>query len=346
MIDPVAETTARVLTLLGLLQTHRRWPGPELARRLDVTGRTLRRDVERLRALGYPVVAARGAAGGYHLEAGTAVPPLVLTDDEAVATAIGLRVAAAQGLADGEVTALGALAKLEQVLPARLRRRVNALAEHVAPLPGGSSEVAPALLGTLALACRDHERVRFVYVAADGASTSRRVEPHSLVAAGRRFLLVAWDELRDDWRTFRLDRMGALVATGTRTAPRELPAEDAAALVAGQRWESACEVEVELDLPLDRARAHLGSWGADLAALDGGRTRWRIAADRPEAVVCALVWVPRDLVVSLHGGPGVLAAVHDAAGGVVALAGCGDGGGAGGADPSDVGRGSRPGAGC
>lgn len=322
MIDTVAETTARALALLGLLQSHRQWPGPELARRLQVTARTLRRDVERLRGLGYSVVATRGADGGYRLEAGTGVPPLLLSDDEAVATAIGLRLAATYGLVDGEVTALGALAKLEQVLPARLRRRVGALAEHVAPVRGGAPEVTTELLAALALACRDHERVRFTYVAADGARTSRRVEPHSLVATGRCWLLVAWDDLRADWRTFRLDRMEALSGTGSRAAPRDLPAPDAAALVAGHVWEPRCRVEVVLDAPLEESRRHLGSWGADLVALEGGRTRWTIAADRPEAVVSALVWVPRGVVVSLHGDPEVLASVRAAAGEVAALAAC------------------------
>ncbi len=320
MIPVVAETTARALALLGLLQAHRQWSGTELARRLGVTARTLRRDVERLRDLGYSVVSTRGASGGYRLEAGTGVPPLLLTDDEAVATAIGLRVAAGHGLVDAEQTALRALAKLEQVLPARLRRRVSALAEHVAPVRGAAPEVTTELLATLALACRDHERVRFTYVAAGGERTSRRVEPHSLVATSRRWLLVGWDDLRSDWRTFRLDRMDALTCTGARAAPRHLPAPDAAALVAGHAWEPRCRVEAVLDVPLDEARRHLGGWGDDLHSLDGERTRWTIAADQPAAVVCALVWLPPGALVRLDGDPQVLAAVRAAGLGVAALA--------------------------
>ena len=170
-------TTSRVLSLLNLLQTHRHWPGPELSRRLNVTPRTLRRDVERLRDLGYRVESVPGAGGGYRLEAGAALPPLLLTDDEAVTMAIGLRVAATQGLADGATTTLTALAKLEQVLPGPLRQRVNALAAAVQPSAPNQPAVSPELLGQLALACRDHERIRFAYTSALGEATDRQVEP-------------------------------------------------------------------------------------------------------------------------------------------------------------------------
>ncbi|MFV2213131.1 helix-turn-helix transcriptional regulator [Actinomadura sp. LOL_016] len=234
-------TSGRLLRLLSLLQTRRTWTGPELRERLGVSARTVRRDVERLRDLGYPVHADLGAAGGYRLEAGTAMPPLLLDDEEAVAIAVGLR-----GAAGGAVEGIGeasvrALAKLEQVLPDRLRRRVSALHTATTPLTGppAGPTVDPAALTVLAAACRDHERVRFPYRGADprrpggpdGGADVRLVEPHGLVSAGRRWYLVAYDTGRADWRTFRVDRMGAPHPTGVRTPPRPLPAADAAAFV-------------------------------------------------------------------------------------------------------------------
>ena len=180
----MADTTTRALSLLNLLQTHRHWPGSELAERLGVTERTVRRDVERLRDLGYRIESSPGASGGYRLEAGSAVPPLLLTDEEAVAMAIGLRVAASQRLVSGPETTITALAKLEQVLPAPLRRRVIALAETVQPAGmNAGAAVSTEVLGELALACRDSERVRFTYTAASGEVTQRRVEPHALAPA-------------------------------------------------------------------------------------------------------------------------------------------------------------------
>ncbi len=229
-------TSGRLLRLLSLLQTRRTWTGPELRERLGVSARTVRRDVERLRDLGYPVHADLGAAGGYRLEAGAAMPPLLLDDEEAVAIAVGLR-----GAAGGAVEGIGeasvrALAKLEQVLPDRLRRRVTALHTATTPLTGppAGPTVDPAALTVLAAACRDHERVRFTYRTPggdDGGGPARLVEPHGLVSAGRRWYLVAYDTGRADWRTFRVDRMGAPHPTGARTPPRPLPAADAAAFV-------------------------------------------------------------------------------------------------------------------
>src|SRR5689334_17865025 len=196
----MANTSARMLRLLSLLQTHRYWPGAELADRLEVSPRTLRRDVDRLRELGYPVDAARGVAGGYQLQAGAAVPPLLLDDEEAVAIAIGLRSAAAGAVAGFEETSVRALAKVIQLLPPRLRRRIDAL--QAATAPGGTGD-GPALdaiaLTTVAMACRGEERLRFEYAARDGAETPRHVEPHRLVSLGRRWYLVAWDLDRGDW---------------------------------------------------------------------------------------------------------------------------------------------------
>ena len=205
------ETSARLLKLLSLLQARRDWPGADLAARLEVTERTVRRDIGRLRDLGYPVHASRGTDGGYRLGAGAAMPPLLLDDDEAVAVAVGLRTAARSPVTGIEETSVRALAKLENVLPSRLRRRVSAVADYTVPVPPDSPPppVDPAVLTTLASACRDHERLRLDYRAHDGTSTVRSVEPHRLVSWGQKWYLLGWDTGRGDWRTFRVDRIRA-----------------------------------------------------------------------------------------------------------------------------------------
>jgi len=225
------DPTARVLRLLSLLQTYRHWAGDELASRLDVSPRTLRRDVERLRELGYPVDTTRGTHGGYQLGAGAQLPPLLLDDDEAVAIAIGLRTAANGAVSGIGETSLRALAKLQQVLPSRLRRRVEAVASSMVSTPGWTATVDADVLVTIAQACRGSEQLRFHYTANDGTQTRRLVEPHRLVSRHRRWYFVAWDVDRADWRTFRADRVEQPFANGVRVPPRELPAEDAAAFV-------------------------------------------------------------------------------------------------------------------
>jgi predicted DNA-binding transcriptional regulator YafY len=216
------ETSARLLKLLSLLQTRPDWSGAELADRLGVTPRTVRRDVDRLRGLGYPVLASVGIAG-YRLGPGTSLPPLLLDDDEAVAVAVGLRTAAGGTVAGIEETSVRALAKLEQVLPSRLRHRVSALSAVTVPLASGGATVDADTLVAVAAACRDHQRLRFDYRARDGGATVRTTEPHKLVHTGRRWYLVAWDVEREDWRTFRVDRITPRVPTGPRFTPRELP---------------------------------------------------------------------------------------------------------------------------
>jgi len=227
------ETSARLLRLLSLLQAHRDWSGADLADRLGVTPRTVRRDVDRLRELGYPVNASPGTGGGYQLGAGAELPPLLLDDDEAVAVAVGLRTAAGQGIEGIGETSVRALAKLEQVLPHRLRRRVGALHAFTVPMLRGPqpSAVDPAVLAEIAHLCRDAERLRFEYRDHGGSSTRRTVEPHRLVCTERRWYLVAWDVDRDDWRTFRVDRIVPKPPHGPRFAPRKPPAEDLAAYV-------------------------------------------------------------------------------------------------------------------
>src|SRR3954452_19933652 len=225
------ETSSRLLELLSLLQARREWSGPELADRLDVGVRTVRRDMERLRRLGYPVSATPGVAGGYRLGAGASLPPLLLDEEEPVPWALGLRTAASGGVAGIEETAVRALGKLEQVLPTRLRRRVNALGAATIPYTVTGPRVDPETLAAIATACRDTERLRFAYRSHDGATTRRLVEPHRLVHTGRRWYLVAYDTDRADWRTFRVDRI-AQATPDRRSAPRAPPADDIAAYVA------------------------------------------------------------------------------------------------------------------
>jgi len=225
------ETSARLLRLLSLFQARRYWSGLELSERLAVTGRTLRRDVDRLRSLGYPVNSTSGTAGGYQLGSGAALPPLLLDDDEAVAVAVGLRTAASGTVAGIEEASLRALSKLEQVLPSRLRQRVTALHAFIVPLANSGPTVDANLLSSIAGACRGCERLHFKYRGRDGSASAREVEPHRLVHTGRRWYLAAWDTGRNNWRTFRVDRMEARVATGSRFVPRDPPDGDFAAYV-------------------------------------------------------------------------------------------------------------------
>jgi predicted DNA-binding transcriptional regulator YafY len=232
----MVETSARLLRLLSLLQSPRDWTGAELAERLGVTGRTVRTDVERLRSLGYPVHATRGSAGGYRLGAGASLPPLLLDDEEAVAVTLGLRTAAGGAIAGIGEASLRALVKLEQVLPGRLRRRVAALQAYTVAVPhdAGGPVVDPALLSTLAAACRDCEGLRFDYADHSGAGSRRDVEPYRLVNWGRRWYLSAYDRGRAGWRTFRVDRITLRVPNNPRFAPRPLPTGDVAAYVSGR----------------------------------------------------------------------------------------------------------------
>ncbi|MEV6959327.1 YafY family protein [Streptomyces sp. NPDC051207] len=223
------DTPARILQLLSLLQTPREWPGGELADRLGVSRRTVRRDIDRLRELGYPVQATKGSDGGYRLVAGKAMPPLVLDDEEAVAIAVGLRAGAGHAVAGVDEASVRALAKLEQVLPSRLRHRVSTLQSATMPLTSGDGPtIAPETLTVLASAVAGQERLRFGYRAGDGTQSRRLTEPYRLVSTGRRWYLVAYDLDRADWRTFRVDRIAEPFATGARFTPRELPTGDAA----------------------------------------------------------------------------------------------------------------------
>jgi predicted DNA-binding transcriptional regulator YafY len=285
----MANTSSRTLRLLSLLQNHRYWPGTELAKRLGVSPRTLRRDVDRLRDLGYPVAAHRGVDGGYQLAAGAALPPLVVDDEEAVAIAVGLRLAA-QGGGPGTVAeaAARALAKVSQVMPPRLRRHLEAVAAMTESATwGNDAPVAPDVLAAAAIACRDAERIRFSYTAASGERTRRHVEPHRLVVLDRRWYLVAYDLDRQDWRTFRLDRItpssqpagrvvatGSVEATGARFRPREVPGGDVAEFVRRTiaTPPGRYDVQVVFEAPAATIRHRIGRW-ATVEEIGPGRCR-------------------------------------------------------------------------
>ncbi|MGP4028172.1 helix-turn-helix transcriptional regulator [Actinomadura sp. 3N407] len=294
-------SSERLLRLLSLLQTRRAWTGPELCERLGVSGRTVRRDVERLRGLGYPVHATLGAAGGYVLEAGTAMPPLLLDDEEAVAIAVGLRAAAGGAVEGIGEASVRALAKLEQVLPARLRRRVTALHTATTPLPGppAGPAVDPETLTVLAAACRDRERLRFTYRGAGGGETRRVAEPRGLVSAGRRWYLVAFDTGRDAWRTFRVDRLASPQPTGVRCPPRELPAADAAAFVTASRARSrplrqaVLTVHASAEELADRFRVT----GAEVEPVDDRTCVLRTTADSLEWTALRIAYLDLDFEV-------------------------------------------------
>ncbi len=284
------QSSARLLRLLSLLQARRDWTGPALAERLRVSERTIRRDVERLRQLGYPVHAAPGIAGGYRLGAGAELPPLLLDDDEAVAVAVGLRNAAGAAVEGIEETSVRALVKLEQVLPSHLRRRVNALHSYTVPLAGSGPTVNAEMLTVIAGACRDHERLRFGYSGRDGASSRRLVEPHSLVSTGRRWYLLAWDTGRLDWRTFRVDRIDGRVTTDRRFEPREPPDPDVAAYVSRGLSSATYRytARVTLHCPMSAIAERVPSYYGTLSELDDDRCELRSSADSLDLLA---VWI-------------------------------------------------------
>jgi predicted DNA-binding transcriptional regulator YafY len=267
--------------MLSLLQARRDWSGAELADRLEVSPRTIRRDVERLRRLGYPVESIPGRAGGYRLRAGSAMPPLLLDDDEAIAIAVGLRTAAHTSVTGIEETAVRALVKLDQVLPARVRRRVRALGTATSTPPVAGPTVDPQDLTVIAAACRDHERLRFGYRRRDGTESRREVEPHSLVNQGRRWYLVAWDRRREDWRSFRVDRLTKPAAAGVRFEARELPTKDAAEYVARSitAMPSRFEAVVTLLVPAEEVASRTPSYWGEVTPIDAHSCEFRTGDD-------------------------------------------------------------------
>jgi predicted DNA-binding transcriptional regulator YafY len=301
------QTSSRLLDLLSLLQGRRDWPGAELAERLEVSGRTLRRDVGRLRDLGYPVESLTGPAGGYRLRAGTAMPPLLLDEEEAIAIAVGLRTAARASVTGIEETSIRALVKLEQVLPTHLRRRVAALGSATVARPADGPTVDPQDLTTIAAAWRDSECLRFAYSSRDGTATRREVEPHALVDLGRRWYLVAWDRAREDWRTFRVDRLDRPTPTGRRFTVRVLPAKDAATYVeqsiAGAF--SRFEARVTVHASADQVASRLPYLGGTLTPIDAHRCEYRTSDDDLEWLALRIAMLGAD--VDVHEPPELLA---------------------------------------
>ncbi|MGW4232400.1 helix-turn-helix transcriptional regulator [Streptomyces sp. NPDC004980] len=287
------KTSARLLSLLSLLQARRDWPGALLADRLDVSPRTVRRDVDRLRELGYPVVAAKGPDGGYRLDAGAELPPLLFDDEQAVALAVALQIATTTG-AGIEEAATRALHTVRQVMPARLRRRIDTLQVTAVERPAvrPDPQADSGVLMTLSAAVHAREVLRFDYPpvptpesAGDAAVPPRRVEPHHLVTWGGRWYLVSWDLDREDWRTFRVDRITPRVPTGPRFAPRELPGGDVAAFVVGRFRGSdgsgdwPCRGEVILGLP-----------AAEVSRYSGDAVVEEIGPDRCRLVLSSWSW--------------------------------------------------------
>ncbi|TCO35743.1 putative DNA-binding transcriptional regulator YafY [Kribbella steppae] len=259
----MANTSSRTLRLLSLLQARRYWPGPLLAERLGVSARTLRRDVDRLRELGYPVDANPGVDGGYALAPGAALPPIVVDDDEAMALAVAIQSHLAAG--DGGEAALRALTKIVQVLPRRLRARLNAVGLSTTPAPWSPGlSIDHAVLSTLALGCRDSERIRFAYHAANGTQSTRLVEPFKLVPLGQRWYFVAYDVDRRDWRIFRIDRIATAEGAGTTFAPRRPPFDDVAVFVRskvlGGSPGGRYQVEVNVEASADTVSGFVGRW--------------------------------------------------------------------------------------
>ncbi|MGW1776650.1 helix-turn-helix transcriptional regulator [Streptomyces sp. NPDC002104] len=316
----MTDTPARLLSLLSLLQTPREWPGSELAERLRVSARTIRRDIDRLRELGYPVEATLGAEGGYRLVAGAAMPPLVLDDEEAVAIAVGLRAGAGHAIEGVEEASVRALAKLEQVLPGRLRRRVGALqSATVAVTRGDGASVDPRTLTAIASAVAGPERLRFAYLARDGAASRRLVEPYRLVSTGSRWYLVAYDMERADWRTFRVDRVSEPGATGVRFAPRELPMDAEEFVRRGLRRGESASSAYRVDVTFEEG-AGLPEWvrefavppaggGSGEGAGGGGAVRVRFeSSDAPEWLAARLALAGAPFAV--HGPPALVEAAR------------------------------------
>ncbi|MEV0965254.1 WYL domain-containing protein [Streptomyces sp. NPDC049910] len=291
------ETSARLLELLSLLQLKRDWTSTELAGRLGVSTRTVRADIGKLRSLGYPVDARPGVAGGYRLAAGTAMPPLLLDDDEAVAVAVGLGAVATQRLGVEE-TSLTALAKLEHVLPSRLRRRVEAVREATSVVPGSEPPLDLSVLGAVAAAIRGHERLRFGYTKPQGSEGSRHVEPQGLVSWGPLWYLLAWDLDRDDWRVFRVDRMVARTPTGARFRPRVIPEGDVVEYVVGRvskaAWKYRARVRVRAPAAKVAARIPVP---VDIEVVDEATCRIELGADDPDQLALWMAQLDVDIEV-------------------------------------------------
>lgn len=290
------QTSARLLQLLSLLQVRREWTGPALAERMQVTERTIRRDIDKLRQLGYPIQASPGIAGGYQLGAGAQLPPLLLDDNEALAVALGLSSVAAGPVAGIGEASVRALAKLEQVLPSRLRPKFAMLKASVTTLPSHAAPVDPLKLTAASAAIADRRQLSFEYTTADGAAGRRLVEPYRLVDTGRRWYLVAYDVDRGDWRTFRADRIASLPSERKKYTPRPLPAKDLAAYVQRSITRSPYryDVVVRLHAPLHEVAALVSPQMATLSADGDNRTILRAGWDSLETPAAHLASLDMD----------------------------------------------------
>lgn len=286
------ETPARLLQLLALLQTRRHWSGPGLAQRLDVTVRTVRRDVDRLRMLGYPVEATRGADGGYRLGRGATLPPLLLSDEEAVAVTVALRAAATLGVTGLDDTALLALIKLDQLLPNRLRRRAQALSDATATAPARGAQVDTDTLLAVAATVRDRQQLRVDYRDHAGALSRRTLHPQRIVHTGNRWYLLAWDLERNDWRSLRLDRLEPRIPTGPTFSPRRDPEPDAVSYVMdsvrSRAYDYRCQMTVHA--PAETIADRLGQHAAEVTPLDQHRCHVTAGANDLDE---AALWLAR-----------------------------------------------------
>ena len=263
MVKNMLDTSARLLRLLSLLQTRKDWSGADLAERLGITTRTVRRDIDRLRELGYPVDASVGVGGGYQLGAGAEMPPLLLDDHEVLAVALSLGAGAANSVTGLDEASVRAMSKLRQVMPSRLRHRLDSLQVDATPTRTRVA-VDAGVLADVAAVCHRHERLRFDYKARDGAESRREVEPYRLVRSGARWYLLAWDLGRDDWRSFRIDRLTPKIPTGPRFSPRPLPEGGAAAFIArslGSVYRQA-NARVQIHSPVEKVADMVDAeWG-------------------------------------------------------------------------------------
>lgn len=295
----MGDTTSRALRLLSLLQSRRVWTGPELMRRLEVSERTLRRDIDRLRDLGYEVSSISGPAGGYQLHAGADIPPLLLDDDEAMAIAVGLLTAAGGTIEGLEEISLRALTKLEHVLPPRIRRRIATLQRAVVPLVRSWVTVDSEVLTMVAQACLDHERLRFEYQRRDGEQTERHVEPHQLVSMHQRWYLLGYDRDRDDWRTFRLDRMKSPWGTRIAFDSRPIPGGSAAAYVEQSLRSMPMKYRVvaEIEAPATEIEPKFRHGEAEVEPLGDDRCMVELQGDALEWLVFILIWLNADFTI-------------------------------------------------
>ena len=292
----MASTGERMLELLALLQSRHRWHGHELTQRLSISERTLRRDIDRLRTLGYPVHAERGVDGGYQLGAGARLPPLLINSDEAIAIAVGLRHAAGQPIAGIGDAAIGALTKIVDMLTPAARAEIEAIATSIEAPPRSISDVSLEVITTLSSASRDTVRTRFHYCDTERAVTERCVEPHYVVPISQRWYLVAWDLDRHDWRTFRLDRITEPHVTKRRFERRPLPATDATSFVLDRLSSrpATYQVDVVVVAAVEDVEHHVGPWGTATSA-GADTTRLFMEVDDLSWVVLMLAAINADI---------------------------------------------------